>query len=265
MNTVRRPGLRILVGAGSYADAAAGLRIIEHLPSTFFAGLGGILVEEVDIFATCQIPDQRIVLLSGKTALAPSHAQLHTLLRADARAFRRILARAAGPSGAQWAFMQDKGELVRTALRAAAGWDVLVLGYRQIHKIPGKIILLQDSGTPSAEMEEASSRLSHQLSAQRVVFSIRENGDDGLDAPPSTAHQFKTLDDALAALGRQNAQAVLVDFARGPIRDQTDLLRLLEAARCPVVVFGASNNPSLLEHNTHIPPAPAKPERDDDG
>jgi len=264
MKTAQRAGLRILVGACSFADAAAGLRIVEQFPRSFFAGLGGILVEEVDMIATSQIPNQRIVLLSGKTALAPSHAQLRSHFRADARAFRRVLVRAATPHGTQWTFMQDKGELVQTALRAAAGWDVLVLGYRHLHRIPGKIIVLQTSRNPSVEVEEASSRLSKQLSAERIVFSVRQNGEKAIGARASKNLQFDTLDDALRALTRQNAQVVLTEFQDGPLHSQTDLLRLLEAARCPVVVFGASDTGSLLEHNTHFPSVAIKTDHDTD-
>jgi hypothetical protein len=254
MSKERRTGLRILVGAASFADAVAGVRIVQKLPSSFCAGLGGLLVEEVDIFTACEIPDQRIVLSSGKTALAPNLSQLRTLLNADARAFRRLLAQASRPGATQWAFMQDKGELVRTALQAATGWDVLVLGYRQTSKVLGKVILLQKSGPPSENVQEAFSRLSHRLAGEPIVFSIKENGDEAVSAQTSNTIQFKTLDDALRVLARTNAQAVVVDFARGPIHNQNDLLRLLEAARCPVFVFDASNPSSVLENSMQIPP-----------
>ncbi len=87
--------LRVLVGAGSFADASAALRIVERLPDTFRTELGGVLVEEVDTLAAYQIPKQRIVLVNGTTILAPNLSQVHSLLKADAKAFRQSLARAA--------------------------------------------------------------------------------------------------------------------------------------------------------------------------
>ncbi|WP_373028105.1 hypothetical protein [Sulfitobacter sp.] len=256
MNSRSPPGLRILIGAGSFADAAAGFGIIKQLPIGFCAGLGGILVEELDLLATTGIPDRRVILSSGKATTAPTQSQLRMLWKADARAFRELLAHVSGPYGTQSVFMQDKGDLVRTALRAAVGWDVLVLGYRQIHRIPGKVIHLKMSGTVG-DQQGASDRFSHLLSPEPVVFSINESPDEPLGADPSTPFKFRSLDDALAALARMNAKAVLVDFGRGPIRGQDDLLRLLEAARCPVIVFDASRPPALLEHSTQFPPAPA--------
>lgn len=256
MNTPNRPGLRILVGAGSFADAVAALRIIERLPSDFCRGLGGVLVEEADTLATCQIPHQRVVLLSGSTALAPDPSQFRNLLRADARAFRQSLARAADPEGKEWVFAQDKGDLVSTSLRTAVGWDILVIGYRQVHKVPGNIVLMTEASAVSDDMNEAAGRLVRRLGVGPLVLSVR--ADDDTSGPPQTgAIPFETLADALRTLARINADAVLVDLRQGPIRTRDDLARLLEAARCPLIVFGASSTPSLIEHSTQIPPGPA--------
>jgi hypothetical protein len=249
-----RTGQRILIGAGSFADADAALRIVEHLPGDFRAGLGGVLVEEVGTLATCQIPHQRVVLVSGTTTLAPSLAQMQTLLRADARAFQESLARTANPTGAHWVFAQDKGELVGASLRAAQGWDVLVIGYRQVHKIPGKIIVLESTGQSSDAMAKTSNRLSHQLSADRIVYSVGAYVDMPTRMPHSDTLQFGSLEDALKAVARTNAQAVLVDLNHGPIHNPDDLARLLEVARCPLFVFGTSGMNTMLEHSTQIPP-----------
>lgn len=262
METTERVGQRILIGAGSFADAAAALRIVEHLPGDFQAGLGGVLVEEVGMLATCQIPHQRVVLVSGTTTLAPSLSQMHTLLRADARAFQESLARTANPTGTNWVFARDKGELVGASLRAAQGWDVLVIGYRQVHKIPGKIVVLESVGQPSDAMGKTSNRLSHQLSADRIVYSVGRHGDMPTGVLHSDTFQFGSLEEALKALARTNAQAVLVDLIHGPVQNPDDLARLLEVARCPLFVFGTSGMNTMLEHSTQIPPIPDNVGRD---
>jgi hypothetical protein len=265
MNDLPVAGLRILVGAGSFTDAKAALRIVQRLPDGFCGGLGGILVEEQDLLVACKIPDQRVVLLSGAISSAPSLSQVRALLKADARAFQQLLARTAAPPENAWAFTQDTGDLVSTALRAAASWDVLVLGYRQIHKIPGKVVIFQTSAPTSDEMEKAFQRLSNYSRSGQITFSVKTKPDRATNNPRPNALEFDTLGDALTALTRQNAQAVLVDLKQGPVRSQHDLLRLLEAARCPVVVFGASRTNPLLEHNTQILPHTAKVESDNDG
>jgi hypothetical protein len=249
-------GLRILVGAGSFADATAALHLVQYLQGNFCAGLGGILIEDADMLATCEIPDQRIVLPSGTTAQAPNPSKVRTLFKADARAFRNLLAHTAGSRKTDWAFIQDKGELVTTALRVARDWDVLILGYCQLHNVPGKIVLLQSSGPSSDAMTQASRMLAKYIPNALTTFTVDKNTHVSPTASASNAFQFDTLPEALATLTRTNAQAVLVDLKRSPLSDHNDLLRLLEVARCPVIVFGTSNLPALLEHNTHIPPKP---------
>lgn len=249
MSDTAPPDLRILVGAGSYADAAAAFRLVGRLADTFRAKLGGILVEEhtADL---CQIPNQRVVQTSGTTMLAPSLAQVSTLIEADARAFRKSLAIAAHPRRAHWIFAQERGDLVDAALQAAADWDVLIIGYRQVHKMRGKIVLLGDPSPCAGPMETIAAQLSDQLNAERVSFVIE-------DAPklgPSAGIRFDTLDEILIALSRLNTESVLLDLRQGPVKTQSDLARILEAARCPVIVFGTATKQALLAHSIQVPP-----------
>lgn len=254
MSSAPPVGLRILVGAGSFADATAALNLVQYLQGGFCTGLGGVLIEDADMLAACEIPDQRVVLPSGTTAQAPSPSKLRGMLNADARAFRKLLAHTVGPRKTDFAFTQDAGEFVSTALRVARDWDVLVLGYRQLHNVPGKIILLQSAEQSSDAMIQASRKLAHSMPNALTTFMVDCDRHISPATSASNLRQFDTLAHALVALTRTNAQAVLVDLDRSPLRNHHDLLRLLEAARCPVIAFGTSNFPALLEHNTQIPP-----------
>lgn len=242
--------LRILVGASSFADADAALHIVERLTDTVWVGLGGVLVEE-EMLEICQIPNQRVIQPSGTITMPPNKAQLRTLMQADARAFRKSLARTARPTGTEWVFAQERGDLVQASLHAAANWDVLVLGYRQVHKRRGKIVIFGTHGTGDSAMNAIARWLSSQLNTEGIYFSFN-------DVPePATGGvvRFDILDDSLKALTHMNAEAVLVDLRQGAVRTQSDLARVLEAARCPVIVFGASATKSQLAHSTQIPPA----------
>lgn len=253
MSTAVPSHLRVLVGAGSFADAAAALRIVEHLPNSFCRVLGGVLIEDEDMLTVCQIPDQHIVLISGTLKSAPNRAEIQTILQADARAFEQSLAHTADLHETNWTFSQDKGDLVESSLRAAKNWDVLVLGYRPLHSIRGKVVLLKRAGQPSDKMDAAAHQLSRHHSIEPTTFLLKEGPDDDEYAAPENTLQFDTLDDILNRLKRTNAHAVLVDLRHGPVQKQTDLSRLLEAARCPVIVFGASQLHPALEHSAQIP------------
>ncbi|WP_299417744.1 hypothetical protein [uncultured Sulfitobacter sp.] len=252
MSPQKSPHLRILVGAGSYVDAAAALRIVEKLAGSFQATLGGVLVEE-ETLEICQIPDQRIVQASGTTTLAPSLRQIRMLINADARAFQQSLERIAAPNAVNWIFAQERGGLVRTSLHTATGWDLLIIGYRQMHQVPGKIVVLQNDGSSNEAINNISNHLSDQLSVPSVTFNVTDGPDEKTAPPATNTIQFRTLNDSLKVLTRTNAEAVLVDLRRGPVQSQSDLTRVIDAARCPVIVFGASERQAHLEHNMHMP------------
>jgi hypothetical protein len=251
------PGLRILIGAGSFADAAAALRIVERLPATLRAALGGVFVEEKHIFATCRLPNQRVVTNSGMTLLAPNPAQIRTMLHAEARAFRQSLKDAGGNDVSGDLFLRQEGELVGTALRVAKGWDILVVGYRPVHAMRGNIILLRGAGPLRDQMRLASQSLAQQHATQCVSFQFDPDTSADSLLPPSPNQNFQSLDAVLHTLARTNANAVLVDLRDGPIQSPEDLARILEAARCPLIVFGASHPIGSLEHSIQVPPDPA--------
>lgn len=243
------PSLRILIGAGSFPDAAAALRLIERLPQLVFLGLGGFLIEDPRTVLACQRPSQRIVLPSGTTRPAPSLSQARLLLQADARAFQHAGGKLAKAVSTGWTFSQGQGDLVTTALHAAQAWDILLMGNRPVHKKIGKVIVLTDNTNVGGIMDTVSKDLCRTYACGHVTFSV-----DAAPAVPSArAYRLKTLDDCIHTLGRMSGLAVLLDLAHGPVRTAHDLARVLDAARCPVMVFGASRATATLEHSTQIP------------
>ncbi|MGA9254013.1 MAG: hypothetical protein WBV71_16365 [Roseobacter sp.] len=236
--------LRILVGAGSFTDAAAALRIIEGFPSSLFSGLGGLFIEETDMFTACQMPHQQVVLPSGIRTLAPTVAQIKLLLRADARAFERAVSKTAQTANAGWAFAEDRGDLIATSLRAAKGWDVLLMGYRRVHPKTGKVVVLKDENTSGDTMDTVADRLSDKFSADRVALSVAPLTKT---AQSTRCRRFETLDDCLHAIARMNSLVVLLDLDQGPVHSASDLARVIGAARCPVMVFGAQSQATADE------------------
>lgn len=255
MTAASHPPSRILVGAGSFVDAAAALRIAERLASDLPADLGGVLIQEVSTLAICEIPNQRVVLTSGATMLAPDRSQAQALMNADARAFEQSLARTARMHGKKWIFAQETGDLVSTALRAAVGWDILVIGYRRFHAIRGKIVLFREDDAPNDEMETAARGLARRLSVDEVVFTVEAGQRKGAFREAERRYPFGSLQEALNALARTNAEAVFVDLVHGPVRGPDDLARLLEVSRCPLILFGTSEIGAIPERGKRTPPA----------
>jgi hypothetical protein len=248
-------GTRILVGANSFVDARAALHLLARLTGTWQPSIGGLLVEDAVSLAICGLPNQRIVTSSGRVASAPTIAQVRTMIEADARAFKQSLARLAGDVDPHWTFERNTGDLIQTGLHMATGWDILVLAHRNIHPVAGKVVMLEPQNPTDGPMADMSRLLAAHLSAQRVVLTAQGSARP-VQEDTSLRHQtYATLNEAFAHLARLNAQAVLVDLSRGPVRTSEELRHLVEVARCPVFVFGTVSAMQMLEHSTQIPPA----------
>ena len=240
---------RILIGASSFADAAAALNILRLLKPG--GSLGGLLVEEHETIAQCKSLKKRIITPGGATMRAPSIAQLKTLMDAEAKAFRSTLAKVSEPLGAQWSFERSKGELVQISLQASSGWDIVVLGHRKIHPCSGRIILLESLGTGNQMLSDFADKLVDGTTAAQIVFSVGQPS-----RKSSGGKSFETIQDVLPALARTNAQAVLLDLSKGPIRSAAELKQLLDVARCPVFFFGAAKSGKKSGRGAQIPKTP---------
>lgn len=249
-------GLRILIGAGSSADATAALRIIEGLPDLIRAVLGGVFIEEPHTLETGRFPGRRLITKSGTIRLAPTLSEVRTILRAEARAFQRSLRQLKGEQGDDSLFSCREGELVSTAMHAAEGWDVLVIGCQPLHRLRGSIILLGGTAAPGSALRSAAEGLARRFEVRCLSLVVGSGGQEDRSPPGGRRLTFDTLDTAISALARTNALAVLLDLSEGPVRTQADLARVLEAARCPVVVTGTSRSSATLEHSTQIPAPP---------
>ena len=244
----------ILVGASSFVDASEALRLIDRLMADLRPRLGGILVEDSETSAICALPNQRVVTASGTLALAPTHAQIRTLMEADARAFRQSLARLAEGVGAPWTFEHEMGDLIHQGLRTALSWDIFVLAYRRINAVSGKVVLVTAPSVKPSRADSLSQALAVQLSAERIEFTVDPSSDAEPHQDSGTSRHVQTLEQALRGLGRINAQAVVLDLSGGLIEQADDLRRLVDAARCPVFVHGMSGADRMLTHSTQIPP-----------
>ncbi|MEW9919330.1 hypothetical protein AB2B41_06930 [Marimonas sp. MJW-29] len=239
----------ILIGANSFVDAAEALRLIGRVAQEWRPRLGGLLIEDAETTALCCMPNQRVVTTSGTLAVAPTLAQIKTMMEADARAFRSALARIAEGTGTPWSFEQEMGDLIQKGLQMALSWDILVLAHRNINAITGKVVILEPAGRPSPRAATLADTLARHLVAERVVVSMPQTG-------AAETSRAQVMAEILKRLGQINAQAVVLDVADTGIADAEDLRRLTDAARCPVFVTGLAATQRSLAHSTQIPPAP---------
>lgn len=230
---------RILICAGCYADARAAMEITERLAVSIRCDLGGLLLDDPAASETAITPHQRIVTASGALVIAPDRAQLRRVMAGDARAFRAHLSRIAESHALSWSFEQQSGELFGGLVRAAQGWDLLLIGHRRLQRQTGPVVVL-DAGPASGGDEAAA--FGETLASVLRTHAIRLRSDDATDL--------------LVRVGRMQAALIVTDATHGPFCNSDQLRLLVEAARCPVLVLGSAGFRGAIAHDVHIPPAP---------
>lgn len=222
MSAPVRERWRILIGAVSFADAESVLRLAEKMSSALTLDLGGLLIEDTDATGS---PQARLVTSSGELVPGPSAEQAGVIARAEARAFRAALSRLADVRGVGWSFEMRTGGLVSGLIGESRGWDLLAIGYRQVRRLSGRIIFIGADGRAGGVAKAVVDALAAALGAR--VERLPWPGDG------------ETLD----RLSRSHAAAVVVDPSDGRVLAEEELRRLIDAARCPLLIVGAGPRP----------------------
>lgn len=222
--------LRVLIGAGSYADAASALKILRLATQERRMTLGGMMVVDRRALALCDIPNQRIVSSTGALSRLPEPKQITALIEADAKAFRASLAELAAPGGSSWVFAQTMGDLVSDILHSPDVWDVIVLGHTKPYAARGKIVVISIGAAHNADLTRFADLLAAQNATERVDLGVGGGEAGSLHRPAFEA--------ALALLSRMSPLAVLVEASEDLLQETDALQKLLDAARCPIFVFG---------------------------
>lgn len=219
---------RLLVGAGSFADAESGLRLAELLAGRVPADLGGVLVEP----RAPAFRSQKLVSAAGLLRDAPNEAEAARAAERDARAFRQKLSVVAKSRTLAWTFDRRTGDLAATLCDAAREWDIVVMGASPLHRAPGRVIwIMAGEAENQSGARDIAEALARSLGSDLVSFSV-----GGADADET----FATEAEMLSRINRVNAGVVVIDMATGPLTTPEALRRLIGAARCPVLILGAA-------------------------
>jgi hypothetical protein len=208
-------GLRVLIGAESFADAQQALRLVDRLGDAMIATLAGLMVEDDRLAMLPRMARQRLVTPGGALADPPDPRGTARWRDSDAAAFRGLLATVARQR--DWTFDRAPGGIAAVAAHLAE-YDMVVLGCRAMHRLPGQVVLI--SG-PGAATEAASLLVNTLASALRT--GVTEIAGSGTRLPADR-------------LARMAAAAVVIDLGSECWPDPAALEELVAAARCPVLL-----------------------------
>ena len=231
---------RILVGAGSFADARAALAILDRLAEFGITDIGGLFLEDRGVMEAAAPRLSALVGPRGTIRAAPSRQHLRLMWQSDARAFREHLMQLAARREMRWSFDKQPGDTVAALCGVAHSWDWLLIGHHPSTAHAGRVVgILHEDGQEPDGVEELTAALARSLRSGAELISDRVSEAD-----------------ILSRLERIHAAAVVIDARGGPFRTAEQIRGLVAAARCPVLVLGAARIPDLVEHSTQIPRPP---------
>lgn len=210
------PAPRLLVGAGSFAEARRALRLAELLRGRALGRVGGLLLADPLPGRLAEIPGQRLVSFGGELSPAPGRAAFARLASGDARAFEAALRAFAAQAGTGWSFERREAELAEGLLGAAADWDLVVIGQGADTAAAGRVVLVSARGDGPGPLYPLAADLAGRMGADLV--------ESGLDA---AGH---------ARLGRMSVACLVIDRADALALGRAGLRALLDAARGPVLL-----------------------------
>jgi len=205
---------RVILCATCYLDAEAAMSLATELAGQTGAALHGMLVHDTATLSASFGMASAVVSYSGVRATGVTMEDMLGAFRADARRFRDRLQRLARDASLSAAFQEAEGPLTAAVQATATPGDVIVFGFKPLalgaHDL---VLVLEDNGT----VPEFAQNLARKLNKQLVVM-------------PLTGQMQQ---DMLDRLDRMAPAAVILVSANPDLRSLT---RIIETARCPVIV-----------------------------
>jgi len=217
---------RVLVLAGSYADAEAAIPLAVRLASLSRAEITGVLAEDP---AALDLPGPAIATLAGGLVEITAERML-AAFRADARAFEARLGRAATQASLGWRFVHERGALHEVLWRLARRDDVMLVGYRRPLRLRGPVVALSEGGGGAVALAPALAR------AMRLPLLTLSVGDPQEHAAGSTQVSVPDMAAALRMLDTLAPTVLVLDGGASARATGPALRALIETARCPILL-----------------------------
>lgn len=235
---------RVILGATCYADAEPGLQIAVLLAQSIGANIEGCLVADEAAIAAASLPRARSVSLSGQPIPSVDAGALMAAFRADARLFEHRLLDAARHASLQSAFQQARGALTGVLEGLAAAEDVIVYGMQRMLRSTARrdapLVLVATDSVPGTGILKLAVDLARRMQTRLVVLAestFVEEVRAALDAlPEGTAAEVAPITAETPLLTRVDRMSPAAVLLGGGGPGMPPVPRLIEAARCPVIL-----------------------------
>lgn len=230
---------KVILGATCFADAEAALQLAVSLAQQISADLHGCLVADDAILASVAVPKAQVVTYSGRRFDNVTQQSMQTAFHADARLFQQRLLSAARKASLEAAFSERRGQLSSLMTPRGDTSDLVIFGFRRAAPLPEGVVAVFGATAPDPDLLRVSAALARSRRMRLTVIA-----DHGAFAEiKAQLAQTRSADVVLVAAPRQvdvlatlEKMRPLAVFVGDDPSNAAWVRRLIDAARCPVVV-----------------------------
>lgn len=246
---------KVVVCAGSYADAYHVISLGAILANWTHADLSGVLVEDELLVSCGGTKTSRMLTAIGMPLKTKTKQELKRMFSADAKAFETELKRSALAELRSWTFARSQGEVSEKSLALTIRNSIVLIGHRKLNPFASALILISGHENVSEKTMRLTIDLASKMKATiKPISIVPPNKSASLDPekllriclashvqmePVKVAFSREA---ALDLINRSTSVAVIMDTASEVIKSVADLQQLRRAARCPIVLSNMSKH-----------------------
>ena len=235
---------RVVLAASCLGDAVAALDLAAPLAHHLRRELVGLLIEEEAVHFHASMPFARTVAVPGQERKEITAEKMRHAFDRDAREFQNLLRRLGEKENLRWSFRTVRQKIRFGSDGETSTEDFVILGGQVSHSHRTAVLAVFGSH-PDQGLANLAAKVAHDTERPLVAF-VAENGTSDKSFtphfPPTIPVKILTYQDGqdlIRLIGRTGSAALLISTE---CREACDLDRLVEAARCPVLVAAAYGN-----------------------
>lgn len=237
---------RIVIGATCYADASSVIEIGCYLAESTQGELQAVLIEEEAVFDLSALPSAQVIPVGGLSRPVTPEAMIEAFRR-DAAAYEKAIRERAGKRAIRWSFEKRRGEFPVVLNHDLSTGDVIVFGYQAMRRGVGELLVVDYANDMDVSLVELASKVAQEMRRDLHVVLLRKSPEAAIRVSEHSRSRMERLATNLTIMEKEDNVETLLKAVRhgrvGTVMISAELARdiglgrLLDAARCPVIVY----------------------------
>lgn len=237
---------RIVIGATCYADATSVIEIGCYLAESTKGELQAILIEEDAVHNLSARPSTRVTPVGGLSRPVTPEAMVEAFKR-DAAAYEKAIRERVAKRAIRWSFEKRRGEFPVVLNHDLSTGDLIVFGYQVLRRGVGELLVVDYANDMDVSLVELAANVAQEMHRPLHVVLLRKSPEAAIKVSEHSRSRMERLATNLTIMDKEdNIETLLEAIRRGRVatvmisaelaRD-IGVGRLLDAARCPVIVY----------------------------